>query len=67
MSEIRTFPGRGPFHFICVPGLVPELCRYRTQKGFWAVRHQAWDADEVERATSWEGADLTHGRLLRSH
>lgn len=24
MSEIRTFPGRGPFHFICVPGLVPD-------------------------------------------
>ncbi len=24
MSEIRTFPGRGPFHFVCVPGLVPD-------------------------------------------
>lgn len=24
MCELRTLPGRGPFHFICVPGLVPD-------------------------------------------
>jgi pimeloyl-ACP methyl ester carboxylesterase len=24
MCEFRTFPGRGPFHFVCVPGLVPD-------------------------------------------
>jgi pimeloyl-ACP methyl ester carboxylesterase len=24
MCDLRTLPGRGPFHFICVPGLVPD-------------------------------------------
>lgn len=24
MCEFRTIPGRGPFHFVCVPGLVPD-------------------------------------------
>jgi pimeloyl-ACP methyl ester carboxylesterase len=24
MCDIRTIPGRGPFHFLCVPGLVPD-------------------------------------------
>jgi len=24
MCDLRTFPGHGPFHFVCVPGLVPD-------------------------------------------